>query len=106
MITKLFFALIGSILMNANAFAALQSATTYVQSVRAESGVVFVSLDTSLPVCGNRVWIDTSTIHGKNAFTISSLAFAAVKPVQVRAYDESQRINGACALFDIQVQNQ
>lgn len=85
--------------------AALQSVSTYVQGLRIESGLAYVSLDNPLPVCGSRVWIDLSTPLGRTIYGTAMLGFSLSKPIQVRAYDESARSNGACQLFDINVNN-
>lgn len=78
----------------------------WVQSIRIESGLVYISMDVSLGgTCGNRVWVDPSTAAGKSIQASAMLAFSLPKPVRVRAYEESTRSNGACQLFDIEVSN-
>jgi hypothetical protein len=85
--------------------AALQGVSSWVQSLRIESGVAFISLDQPIPVCGSRVWVDLSTPVGRAIYSTAMLAFTLPKPVDIRAYDESVRNNGACQLFDINVHN-
>ena len=91
--------------VSANA-ALLGGNTTWIQSLRVESGLAYVALDNPLGgQCGGRVWIDPNTVAGRANYATAMLAFSIPKPVKVRAYEESTKQNGACQLFDIEVSN-
>ena len=99
------FALLALCTAASSSHATLQAVGTFVQGLRVESGLAYVSLDNPLPVCGSRVWIDLSTPLGRTIYGTAMLGFSLSKPIVVRAYDESARSNGACQLFDINVTN-
>jgi len=87
--------------------AALVGGTTnWVQSIKVESGLVYISFDYAVGgTCGNRLWVDPTSAAGKAVQGSAMLAFSLPKPVRARAYEEAQRVNGACQLFDLEVSN-
>jgi hypothetical protein len=97
--------LIVLLLSSGAANATLQQVGSFIQSLRVEAGVAYIAFDNPMPVCGSRVWVDPTSAQGKAVYATAMLAFGLNKPVKVRAYDESTRMNGACQLFDIFVAN-
>jgi hypothetical protein len=99
----------GASLLTAATFlhAALVGGTiNYVQSIRVESGLIYIAFDGTLGgTCGNRAWVDPNSPHGKAIHATAMLAFSIPKIVRARAYEESTRSNGACQLFDLEVSN-
>ena len=83
--------------------ATLQSSTATVTNLRIEAGYGFIGVAQDLPNCGGRVWLDMSTVLGRAMYSTAMLAFSSGKTVTVRAFDESQRVFGACNIYDIWV---
>ncbi|WP_431257599.1 hypothetical protein ACQ86G_23675 [Roseateles chitinivorans] len=78
----------------------------WVQSIKVESGLVYISFDYAIGgTCGNRLWVDPASAAGKAIHSTAMLGFSLPKTVRARAYEESQRVNGACQLFDLEVSN-
>ncbi|MDH0864691.1 hypothetical protein [Mitsuaria sp. GD03876] len=78
----------------------------WVQSIKVESGLIYISFDYPIGgTCGNRLWVDPATAAGKANHATAMLGFSLPKTVRARAYEEAQRVNGACQLFDLEVSN-
>ena len=99
------FAAAATLSFSANA-ALVGGAPNWIQSLRVESGLVYISVDYPLGgQCANRVWVDPTTAVGKATYAAAMVAFSIPKGVRIRAYEESAKQNGACQLFDLEVSN-
>ncbi len=105
-ITRYLSTLVISAAFSFPAQAALVASTGLITNLRIEGNAGFVGLEhtlSSTSTCGSRVWVDMTTILGRSIYATAMMALAAGKTVVVRAFEESTRVFGECALYDIYV---
>jgi hypothetical protein len=91
------------------ATAALVATNSPVANLRIEGGVGFIGFSQPMgdsTQCVGRVWVDMTDPVARSMYATALVAFQTRQPVQLRAYEDSQRQFGACQLHDIVLQAQ
>lgn len=88
------------------ASAALLATSSQVANLRIEGTYGFIGLSQPLAQsqgCGSgeRVWVDMNNPIGRATYASAMMAYAMKLPVNIRAYEESAKVFGACQLYDI-----
>ena len=88
------------------AHAGLLATSSQVANLRIEGTYGFIGLSQPLAQsqgCGSgeRVWVDMNNPIGRATYASAMMAYAMKLPVNIRAYEESAKVFGACQLYDI-----
>jgi hypothetical protein len=84
-----------------HAAAALVQTSGLITHLRIEAGAAFIGFTVPMGQCTERVWVDLNSPVNRAIYATALAAFQARQPVVLRAHEESQRMFGACQLYDI-----
>jgi len=71
--------------------------------VEGVAGLISFSVNPSDTECISRYWVDLREETEKVKFSVAMMAFSAGKDVNLRASPDSNKVFGACKLYDIYV---